>query len=188
MLPAFRSAKRQNPGMEYRFQIAVLCTGNACRSPFAEHCLRRRLDQNQFSVVSASTGLHEGIRSPAGMIDAASSLGVDLSAHRSTPLTRLELASFDLVIGFELQHVAAAIVHAGAPKEKVFTLPDLAISISSNPEGPRAAIRSAYEKRLEGPMQEIADPIGGSVSDYITMTRTVAPLCVTIANALSGRS
>ena len=103
-------------------------------------------------------------------------LGVDLSGHRSRPLAGADLSGEDLVIGFELIHVATAVVDARAPRDRTFTLPELAaylpVAVAMPSEGSveaaREAVRSAAQMRraeLRSP-QEIPDPVGGPERAY----------------------
>ena len=66
-------------------ELVILCHGNICRSPFAEHRLREkaRLAGLRLDILSAGTIETEGRRSPDEAVVAARRFGVDLSGHRS---------------------------------------------------------------------------------------------------------
>ena len=74
--------------------VLFLCTGNACRSQMAEG-LARRLLSPEIAVCSAGT-------SPAGLdpraVNAVAELGIDISTHRSKPLSEVPLDRVDRVI------------------------------------------------------------------------------------------
>jgi protein-tyrosine phosphatase len=78
-------------------RVLVVCYGNICRSPVAEIALRRMLPGN---VEIASAGFHSvaGRRSPESYAALASSIGLDLSSHRSRVVSETELAAADLIV------------------------------------------------------------------------------------------
>lgn len=81
-------------------EILFVCLGNICRSPYAERCLRRRLEAADLGarVDVRSVGfISPGRPSPAHALEAARERGIDLSDHRSTVLTNGVLQSADLV-------------------------------------------------------------------------------------------
>jgi protein-tyrosine-phosphatase len=99
--------------------------------------------------------------------------GISLADHSSCRLTP-ELATADLVLGFEHAHVTFAVIEAGAPRGRVFTLPDFTALLADiapvDPSLPlparaRERVRLAAELRaaLGGTTsQEVADPFGKS--------------------------
>lgn len=93
------------------FQVLIVCTGNTCRSPMGEAILRSVLPDDlagQVNVSSAGSTAGEGSPAAAYAIQTASSRGLDLSKHRSRPLTATLVREADLVLGMEPAHVAAA--------------------------------------------------------------------------------
>jgi protein-tyrosine-phosphatase len=103
----------------------------------------------------------------------AESYGLDLSGHRARNIAELDLGTYDLVLGFERMHVAAAVVDGSARLERTFTLPELVELLETLPEPPskdeateraRARIRGANAARPpdypKNAVPEIADPLG----------------------------
>ena len=100
--------------------------------------------------------------------------GISLADHTSSRLTPERAAAADLLVGFELAHVSYAVIEAGAPRDRVFTLPDLTTLLADiepvDPSLPlvtraRERVRRAAELRAAlGGMtgQEVADPFGRS--------------------------
>jgi protein-tyrosine phosphatase len=160
------------------FTILIACTGNRCRSPFAQAYLARLVRNLPVEVLSAGTLDSPGNKVPAELIEIGRAGGLDLSQHRSRFLAPGEFSAVDLFIGFERGHVAAAVVDAGIPYEKAFTLPELVRLLeevgplpSGDPvERARSAISAAAEQRQRGadfvPGEEVADPFRGSVDVY----------------------
>ncbi len=86
-------------------QLLFLCTGNICRSPFAEHLVRRWAEElGGVEVLSAGTAAEAGRPCPPDAVQAASAFGVDLSLHRSRPLTFSMLDQADLIVTMGPDH------------------------------------------------------------------------------------
>lgn len=85
------------------FSIAFVCTGNACRSPFAECVMRRMLEESGMSGVNVcSMGTLDWGKNPrdADMRQVAEEMGYALTGT-TTSMTREALFAADLVIVFE---------------------------------------------------------------------------------------
>ena len=85
-------------------RILFVCTGNTCRSPFAEAVARR---EGHVDAKSAGLSAHAGDEPPEDAIVVARELGYDLSAHRARPLTEEMLERSDVVVGMTAAHVGA---------------------------------------------------------------------------------
>lgn len=85
-------------------RILFVCTGNTCRSPFAEAVARR---EGHVDAESAGLSASAGDQPPEDAIVVARELGYDLSAHRALPLTEEMLERSDVVVGMTAAHVAA---------------------------------------------------------------------------------
>jgi protein-tyrosine-phosphatase len=84
--------------------VLFVCTGNTCRSPFAEAVARH---EGHADVESAGLSAYAGDRPPEDAIVVARELGYDLSSHRARPLTEELLERADVVVGMTAAHVAA---------------------------------------------------------------------------------
>lgn len=126
-------------------KILVVCTGNTCRSPLAEGLLKERAreeNMGDLEVISAGTAAPFGLSATQNAVRAAAELGIDISSHRSKPLTPEVVREADLVLAMEYTHVEYADRIGGHGKTFL---------ISQFPHG-------------EG--TEVRDPIGGSLQDY----------------------
>lgn len=127
-------------------RILFVCTGNTCRSPLAEAIARNILterERDDVIVESAGTQAWEG----ASASDAALLVGVernlDLSEHRSRPLTPAMVQASDLILVMSPAHVTQ--VRGMDPGANVHLLGGFG-------SGGRA--------------HAIADPFGGDLEDY----------------------
>ncbi len=130
--------------------ILFVCSGNTCRSPMAEAIARdliaRRLNVSEMelerkgiNVISAGSFAMPGARATPQAVDALRDIGVDLTRHRSRPLS------------VELIHQADAIFTMGR----------------SHAHAVRSLVPSAADKvQTLNPDGDIDDPIGSDVGVY----------------------
>ena len=85
-------------------RVLFVCTGNICRSPFAEAVAR---SAGRVEVESAGLAAYEGAAPTDDAIAVARELGYDLSPHRARPLTEEMLERADVVVGMTAEHVGA---------------------------------------------------------------------------------
>ncbi|WP_167737510.1 arsenate reductase/protein-tyrosine-phosphatase family protein [Sphingomonas parva] len=92
---------------EGRRGVIMLCHGNICRSPFAEHRLREKAGAAglDLSVISAGTIGLEGRSSPEDALAVARRWGTDLSGHRSRFLDVEDALAAGAVIVFDDKNV-----------------------------------------------------------------------------------
>jgi protein-tyrosine-phosphatase len=142
-------------------------------------------------VSSAGTSVRHSAPSPKKTLKAASALGYDLGDHRSRPLDDAELDAADLVIGFEIAHVAAVVIERNTDRAKTWLLPQLvgmlervAVEAPSDSDDlvtvARARLAAADGQRSSAsPMlgDQIADPIGRSGRVHQATARTIEDLC-----------
>ena len=84
-------------------KIVFLCYGNICRSPLAAKLAEQKLT----AIAIESAGFHAriGRGSPEKMLRCALAMGVDLSQHRSSKVTRHQLLAADLVVAMDLENI-----------------------------------------------------------------------------------
>jgi protein-tyrosine-phosphatase len=148
----------------------------------------------------ASLGTLDLGRRPAlpEAIEIADELGLDLSDHRARQLVAVELALFDLVLGFERRHVRTAVVDAGARRERTFTLPELVELLRRIPGPPlpndpseraRVRVRQASAARppdRDAPVAELGDPLGLTIGEQRRTAGELARLVSLLAERLFG--
>jgi protein-tyrosine phosphatase len=184
---------------EERFRAFFICTGNRCRSPFAASLFAHLTRDLPVDVGSAGTLDSSPYPAPPEIIGVAKHQGLDLSKHRSKSLSVVDLRLADLVVGFELTHVAAAVVQVNAPPDKTFTLPELERllrQVGPLPDvGPadraRIAIARAHQHRTSAARfvtgEEVRDPFGGSKRGYEDMASQITSMCEGIVTQLFRR-
>lgn len=185
-------------------QVLVVCHANIARSPLVTALLedqaRRRLGPApDVWIRSAGVRAMEGQPAAAASRLQAVARGLDLEAHRSVPLARVDLIDADLVVTMsERQRGHAVRMHPGA-RHRTFTLFELArlcerLQPMDDGMAPRARVRSvawaASQSRpfVPGPPdpEDVADPFGGPEEGYERMAQQVEEAVGRIAQALFG--
>lgn len=85
-------------------EVAVVCQGNICRSPFAAKLLEKFISNagmDHIKIESYGNLPREGISSPENAIQAAESHGIDLSEHRSRHFSREAASVAQVIIIFD---------------------------------------------------------------------------------------
>lgn len=133
------------------FRILVVCTGNICRSPMGEGVLRGLLEEaglgSETQISSAGTWASAGLPASANGVKTAARRGIDLSAHRSSPLSPALIQSADLVLTMEPAHRAEVLHVDPSSSDRTHVLTLFADPEAGDPAG-------------------VEDPIGGDPLAY----------------------
>jgi protein-tyrosine phosphatase len=185
--------------------ILVVCSGNLCRSPFAEGLLRRmlaeRLGPTAPTVSSVGTIAREGTPAPPEAIAAASESGVDISAHTARRLAREHLAEADLVIAITAEHRDAVVRIDPEVAMKTFTVKELVRLLedlpdqagTGGPESLAARVAEANAHRRAGfdgnpDDEDVADPLGEPLETYRAVAWELAAWSERLVDGLFGAS
>jgi protein-tyrosine-phosphatase len=183
--------------MDSAFDVVFVCTGNRFRSVLGAEAFREAVNGVPVRVASYGTLDLGPVEPLPGALREARVLGLDLSTHRARSLDMADLSGADLVIGFELKHVVAALNVAHAPLERTFMLTELVelLTAGDAPTGAGDASqvvalahahRSDPQRRRS--IREIADPIDMGDSDQRAVARTVYDSARTVARHIFGTS
>lgn len=158
-LMALRLRKR----LRHARSIEFVCSGNICRSPFAERLARQLKAIGKIKAEMNSSGLHEttGRSSPALAIATARNFGVDLSDHSSARLNAQRVGTADLIFVFDWSNYDRLLTQFPHAKSKVFLIGLL---------------------DSERPL-DVMDPWGGSAEDFHHVYRRLTHVLRRISQA-----
>ncbi len=127
--------------------ILLVCSANICRSPLAEVILKQliasRPDAGQWHIASAGIWTRPGAPAAEFSQLIAQEMGLDLSQHRSQPVSDLPVEKYDLILTMEHQQ-----------KERLLS--------AYRPLARRIYMLSEMVGRIE----DVPDPVGGELADY----------------------
>jgi protein-tyrosine phosphatase len=160
-------------------RILDVCTANLCRSPMAEALLRRQLERAgvEAQVVSCGVQVPEPGPPVPEVVETMRGFGIELSEHRSRPLTPQLAQGAQLVIGMTREHVREAVMTDPRLLDSAFTIKELARRVSAQGFRPidtdlmqwitaLVADRDVEELLGASPLDDVADPIGGPLAGY----------------------
>lgn len=144
----------------------------------AEALLRARFEEMCIGAQVASAGTLDGDRpAAAGACAALASRDLDLSTHRSRSLSEVDLGRADVVLGMAREHVREVVMFDPSAWPRTFTLKEIVRRAEQHgarsPGQPfdewLAKIhvgRERHELLGESPLDDIADPIGGTTEQF----------------------
>ena len=148
--------------------VAFICTGNRFRSPLAAAFLAREA-RVPLRIESLGTLKLGPVPALPEAIELARRHGLDLASHTARTIREVDLEPFDLVLGFELSHISAAVVDGKAREANTFLLAELVslLESGSSPDGDgpaeraRARVaRAAATRGMPSAELELPDPLG----------------------------
>jgi len=150
-------------------KILFVCTGNTCRSPMAEALFHHRMDDNA-QWDATSVGLYAGMGSPASdhAIEVMRELEIDLTQHRSKPLTSELVNSADLIVAMTAGHRFQILQDFPSVGNKVCLIKSFGTSkVPADITDPFGGSLNMYKKTR--------DEIDRALSDLILFIRTGNP-------------
>ncbi len=105
-------------------RILVLCTGNICRSPYAEAKLKSLLPDLVITSAGVSTDKSGLVDKPADplAIAVAKDCGLDISAHRAKQVTQQMVDDFDLILAMERNQLEVLCEKVPTARSKGFVI------------------------------------------------------------------
>jgi protein-tyrosine phosphatase len=180
-------------------QVLVVCTANIARSPLAAAMLAPRLVVAGLAVGSAGVRARAGDPAARGSFLLAEQRGLDLSAHRSRPVTPELVREAELVLTMsERQRDVCAPLVAGSASH-VFTFRELArlltaVDLTDAPAPGDGRLTWLTEqlhlarpsaRPAAGP-EDVADPIGRAWPYWVRLGADLDELTSTAADAIAG--
>jgi len=127
-------------------KILFVCTGNTCRSPMAAALFNTRIGKNaNWKAASAGIFAGKGIPASRNAVEAMRELQIDISDHKSKPVTADLLKSVDMIVTMTGSLKADIVRNYPDVAHKVFLIKSFGITKVPT---------------------DICDPFSGSLNDY----------------------
>ena len=130
-------------------RILFVCSGNTCRSPLAEAIARRVLSGRlgfEVEIASAGTSAFDGAPASPHSVEVAHRHGLDLSPHRSHPLTLERVHEADLIVTMSVRHRESVGVLDPDSLESTFLLTNFSDQHDGDVPDPIGGNRAIYEQ------------------------------------------
>jgi protein-tyrosine-phosphatase len=145
------------------YNILFVCTGNTCRSALAEGIARasvRRRGWQHVDIGSAGTDALPDLPASPEAVDVAAERGIDLSEHRSRPLTPALVEWADLILTMSSSHLWTVSEMGGADKAGLMTdflEPDVDRDGIDDPYGTDVETYRATATQLDAAIEAMLD-------------------------------
>ncbi len=161
--------------------VLFVCTGNAARSVMGAALMRSHFENGHATDVAiTSAGTHSipdlpmSVRTK-GALDA---VGVEDLGHRSSQLDADIAAPADLVLVFEPMHIIWVRRHLPEIADRTGSLPRIARDLTAGPVATLTERIDALGLATADfePWEEVVDPAGGDLPDFIEAAERIAEL------------
>jgi len=182
------------------FDILLVCLGNVCRSPLAEHLLRRRLADLIGGAISgvrvSSAGIRALVGEPMNELSEAElrRLGGDPGHFRAHQLSATAANSADLVLTATRAVRSRVLEEAPRALKRTFTVREFAALLRSDVFGERRVQSTAdlvtraasWRGSVTVDEYDIPDPIGRSAEVHREVADILDADCDVIARAVTA--
>ena len=161
-------------------QLIFLCTGNAARSVMGGAMFAAR--RPEATVITAGTHVVDGHPVSWRTREALDALGYDARSHRSAQLRAPDLPATDVVVAMANDHVEWIRRNHPEAADRTVTLHRLVRDLAPPGEllGTRLERLDPASIDLE-PWEEVADPAGGELPDYVACAQELDGLIARFA-------
>lgn len=180
-----------------KLPILIVCTGNICRSVFAQAYLQERLSKvarEVFQVDSRGTGINRDLSSPDEISILAARHGLSLNTNRPRALEHHDIQRAKLIITATLGHRHSVLRLRPSALKRTFTILELAYIIDEYISAPSLTTPAdrldnllndaqAHRSRVAANLltTDIVDPYRLGFETYLRMERQLVPALNSIA-------
>jgi protein-tyrosine-phosphatase len=129
--------------------ILFVCTANRFRSPLAAALLWKGQAERGIpeicDVASAGIWARPGLPVMPGLAEIAPKFGIDLSGHRSQPVTALLLSNYDLIVVMQAGHREALLVDDPGLQDRLYLLSEVVENRTYDIPDPLGSTEDALE-------------------------------------------
>lgn len=156
--------------------ILFICTGNTCRSPFAEAMFRKMLREkyqeraDNIEVLSAGTYAFPGVTPPPNAVRISRKFGVDISSHKSRVVHLNLMETADQIFCMTSRHKSHLVSKFPWFEDKIFVLKKYAEGIVEEKATPEHLSETDDSYDIEDPIGqglEVYTDIFGQVQDCL---------------------
>lgn len=179
-------------------RVLAVCHANMCRSPLAEHLLRRGLDPGVFLVASAGThALPDRAMHPYAE-QVLAEAGISTSDFRTRRLTAPLVAGADLVLTATREQRSACVALVPAAIRRTFTIPQFGrYAAALTPPGdcpPERRLRAAIDRVplvraglpvLPAACDDLTDPVREPVAAFRECLATIERVVGAVAGLIA---
>ncbi|UOF91597.1 low molecular weight protein arginine phosphatase [Fodinisporobacter ferrooxydans] len=143
--------------MGHRMNILFVCTGNTCRSPMAEHLLKKKFEADPYEslvqVRSAGISAMQAAAASAHAIEVLKQRNIRLDSHQSTPVDARLVEWADMILTMTMSHKHILVSQYPESSGKAFALLEY---IQEDPQ----------QMPANGWSMDVSDPYGGDRERY----------------------
>lgn len=133
--------------------ILVICTGNVCRSPVVEALLKNRLashNMGDWNIHSAGTQVKSSVPASVFSVEVIAEVeNIDITPHRSKPVSAEMLDEADLVLCMAARHTTALNEAFPSGSQKVFLLSEMSNETRFDVVDPFGKDKIAYQNMVQ---------------------------------------
>ncbi len=172
------------------FNVLFVCTGNLCRSATAEAFAAREMKHHRSAplrFISAGTHAVEGSPAATRSVSTAALRGADLERHHARELTRRRVRAADLILCMATDHRPYVLAFDRSAGRRTFLLASFTRAVSqwawlASSPAELVAMAAEHVRELSG--DDVDDPLGHPMAEYVACAERLDGLVTTLVSAL----